>query len=613
MGGAAEWVGKLASDLGSKLTESLRTSGEIGTQAHTTFFSQESELARSPEGHVAMKLLKDYDFRRNQILTQLQKSPQQIEDVIKNNPDQLRSTIGKLHSDFSQQGHPVAQHTAAILNLDPKNFDLTLPEYTAKIGGQARLLARLEVVGANSEKLVKAVMPLYLKGDTVEESHANAILSIAANQFHDTSYPMVLDAAGVRPSTVPHSATKLDMQKALMAMNQQLKAEGKPEINTRINTANVYERMNALEKFSSQRVRWYLAPMIAINHMSTFFNTSQAPLEGIYKGLASLGDKEIKDLTDASAVLGSQHFHMLLDDMSSRTGMLATKIGRPEVGALYSQIFHNPGFNFIRNAQLKFSAAVGYHSALYWAENAARGDKRSLLELRELGLDPQAIVQRGGQLTRDEKVKAIWNFTNNRSFISRPLDRSLTATATPWGRMLTMFHGYVTYQQRFMRRELQKMLDAGDYAGIARFAGTVGMLFPTVAPMLKAAEVFGRTASPKQAIAGMKEDYNRLEHPEDTAQFAAEYLDMLSYFGSWGTMHSFITAAHGDRLALALMGPTAGSTVRAGQDLINLATKSTKSGRHNIKPLAKDILQQTVPGAGNILANQIFPAKDINK
>ena len=609
MASAAEALGKLASDLGKGLTEKLRTSGEIPSQAHTTFFSQESELVRSPEGVGAMKLLNDCDFRRNQILNQLQKSPQQIEDVIKNNPTQLQSTIGKLHSDFAQAGHPASQHTASILNLDPQNVDLTLPEYTAKIGGQARLLARQQVIGPDSNNLVKTIMPLYLKGDPISEVHADAIMSIAANQLHDTTYPMVSDNAGVRSSTVPHSATKLDMQKALMAMNQVLEEQGKPEINTKINTANVYERMNALEKFSSQRVRWYLAPLIAINHLSTFFNTSQAPLEAIYKGLASLGDKEMKDLTDASAVLGSQHFHMLLDDMSTRTGLLATKTGRPEVGALYGQIFHNPGFNFIRNAQLKFSAAVGYHSALYWAENAVRGDKRSILELKELGIDPNAVIQRGGQLTRDEKVKAIWNFTNNRSFISRPLDRSLTATATPWGRILTMFHGYVTYQQRFMRRELQKMADAGDYVGIARFAGTVGLVFPTVAPMLKASEVFGRTANPKQAIAGMKEDYNRLEHPEDTAQFASEYLDMLSYFGSWGTMHSFITAAHGDRLALALMGPTAGSAVRAGQDLINLTTRSTKTGRHNVKPLAKDLLQQTVPGVGNILANQIFPSK----
>jgi hypothetical protein len=263
--------------------------------------------------------------------------------------------------------------------------------------------------------------------------------------------------------------------------------------------------------------------------------------------------------------------------------------------------------------QLKAAATMGYHAAQYWAEKAAQGDKMAGIELKDLGLDVGEIVKRGGQLTREEKVKAIYHFTNNRAFISRPFDRSLNATRNPWTRMLTMFHGYVSSQQRFMRRELQKKLEGGDYVGIARYAGTIGLMFPTIAPMLKAAEVFARTANPKQAGQGLKEDYQRLQHPEDLAQFSSEYLDMLSYFGSWGIMHSFIGAAHGDRLALALMGPIAGDAVRTAQDTINLTTKSTQTGKHNIKPLAKDVLQQTVPGAGNIIANQLFPAKTINQ
>jgi len=138
------------------------------------------------------------------------------------------------------------------------------------------------------------------------------------------------------------------------------------------------------------------------------------------------------------------------------------------------------------------------------------------------------------------------------------------------------------------------------------------LMFPMMAPMLKAAETFARTASPDRALQGMQSDYKHLTHPQSVAQYVAEYLDMLSYFGSWGIMHGFITASHGDRLALALMGPIAGDAVRTGQDAINFTTKSTKTGKHNIKPLAKDLLQQAIPGAGNIIANQVYPAKTIN-
>lgn len=614
MGGYGSAVAHAAEDAASYLTEGLRKS-ESGSQAHGTFFSQMSELVRSPEGQASAKMLGDYDMRRNQILNHLQKSPQAVQDVIKNDPAKMKATIGDVHKDLASQNHPAAAHTANIIGLDPKNADLTLKAYTQKLGGQARLLAHAQVIGEDNQNLVNTIMPLYLKNDPISDSHANAILDIAANQFHDTTYPLEVDETGAHRSGVPQSAVKLDMRKALVLENQMRVAGGEKPIavlDKKFDTSNVYEKQNEIERFSSQRVRWFLAPMIAVNHMSTFFNYSTAPLTAIYKGMATMGDAEIKDLSDASAILGSQHFHMLLDDMNLRTGAIATKTGKPEVAALYGQIFHNPGFNFIRNAQLKLGGAIGYHSALYWTENAMKGDKRSILELKEMGLNPQAILQRGGQLTRDEKVQAIWHFVNNRTFVSRPLDRSLTSQRNPWTRMLTMFHGYVTFQQRFMRRELQKMLQSNDYVGIARYAGTVGLMFPSVAPMLKAAEVFARTANPNQAVTGAKNDYERLSHPENTSQFISEYLDMLSYFGSWGIMHSFITAAHGDRLALALMGPTAGSAVRAAQDAINLTTRSTKSGHHNIKPLAKDILQQTVPVGGNILANQLFPAKTIN-
>jgi hypothetical protein len=202
-------------------------------------------------------------------------------------------------------------------------------------------------------------------------------------------------------------------------------------------------------------------------------------------------------------------------------------------------------------------------------------------------------------------MQGIWHFANNRVFIDRTLDRSLWAQKNPWTRMLTLFHGYVNNQQQFMRRELGKMLDAGDYKGIARFAGTVGIVFPTVAPLIASAEMLGRTASPQAAGQELQDKYNELLHP----QGITDYLDLLSYFGSFGVWHSFIQAAHHDRLALQVMGPIAGSATRFAQDIINYADPTTKSGVRNIRPLATDVLQQTVPGVGSMVSRHIFPAK----
>jgi hypothetical protein len=410
-----------------------------------------------------------------------------------------------------------------------------------------------------------------------------------------------------------YSSTKMDMKKALTLENSYRKQMGLDELPvdvSKFNTENVYEKSNELERFSARRVRLYLAPFIAIPHISTFFNYSNAPLTAIMKSMTTMTDPEIRQLSDASGIFGSQMHHIVDEDIRDRTGIIGSKLGQPEVGVLLGKLFHNPGFNFVRKMQLRTGAIIGYHSAMYWAEGAVQGDKRSILELKELGLNSEEVIARKGQLTEEEKSKAIFNFVNNRAFIDRAMDRSLTATRNPWTRILTMFHGYVTFQQAFMRRELQKMLDSGDYAGIARYAGTVGLLFPPVASGIKSAEILARTASVNQASQSMQEDYKKITNPSSIGEFTSEYLDLLSYFGSWGTMHGFLQAAQGDRLALALMGPSAGAAVRTTQDLINLTTKSTKTGKRNIKPLAQDILQQTVPGVGKIVASQLFPKKD---
>jgi hypothetical protein len=74
-------------------------------------------------------------------------------------------------------------------------------------------------------------------------------------------------------------------------------------------------------------------------------------------------------------------------------------------------------------------------------------------------------------------------------------------------------------------------------------------------------------------------------------------------------MSSYIKAAHSDRLALTLLGPMPAAATRTSQDIINYVTKPSKSGKRNIRPLAKDILQQTVPIGGNIAASELFPKK----
>lgn len=600
MAGAAEALGGLLRDFGSKVTEKLRSS-EIGSQFIDTVGSQRNEFMRSPEGTQILGKMDAYTQQKNSILGQLLKPVDAIRDAVKDSPARLKSNISDIHQHLTSTNHPAAQHTAQMLQQDPAVGAMNLQTLTQKSWSQASLLAQANVFGVDNANLVKDLMPLYDSPNPVMHSHADAMLNVLANQFHDT---MKIPKLGVDASR-----TKMDVQKAFTLLNKQREQMSEKPIALPKDVKAVYEHQNELARWASYRARIYLAPMIAINHISTFFNYANAPLSAIGKAMAGMDAGEVRQLSDASGIFGSQMHQMIAEDISNRTGFVASKTGKSEIGSVLGKVFHNPGFSFVRGLQLKAGALVGYHSLMHWTEGAMKGDKRSILELKEMGIDVPALLKRGGALSDGDKSTAIFHFVNNRAFIDRSLDRSLTATKNPWTRMLTMFHGYVTSQQAFMRRELQKMMDAGDYVGVARFSATIGLVFPTVAPMIKSAEVLARTASAQQAGQGIQDDYRKLTHPAGVGEFTTEYLDMLSYFGSFGTLHSFITASHSDRLALALMGPIAGDVVRTGQDVINYATKSDKSGKHNIRPLAKDILQQTLPGAGNIISSELFPTK----
>jgi hypothetical protein len=598
MPGPAEWLGQAAETAGQKLGNWMRSS-ETGSTARDFLFSQRSEfLNGDPVGKAVFDKFNVYNQMKSQFYKDTSKSVDSLYNHIKDDPVQQKMKLSDLHASVNQQ-NPIWQHTSNLMR-DSKNYDLDLAGLKQKASSDAALKARRVVFGDHSEHLAELLMPLYESTDPTRHSYANTLLDILSNQFHDTiKHPDVnLDA----------SETKLNVKKLIQLENTRRVAQGQSVLPYDVSSMRVdpvYQKRNAMENFLARRVRTFLAPMIVIPHMSTFFNLSWAPLTAMAKTMAGYTDQGMRDLVEGSGIFGHLMHEMISQDIQASSGLIGSKLGS-QYGRLSANIFHNPGFNYLRKLQLHTAGIMGYHATMYWAEQAASdGDRLAIAELKEMGLDVQGIIRRGGQLSSEEKMQGIWHFANNRVFVDRALDRSLGATRNPWTRMLTMFHGYVTDQQAFLRNELSKRLDAGDYVSIARFAGTLGLLFPAVAPMIASAEVLGRTASPTAAGQELKDKYTQLVNPKGVG----DYLDLLSYYGSFGIWKSFINAAHNDRLALAVLGPIAGSAVRTAQDVINFASPSTKSGKRNIRPLGKDILQQTIPGIGNIAANRLLPSR----
>lgn len=608
MGGLGEALGGLFRSAGERSTNALRDS-EIGGQLLDTFRSQRTEFLRgTPEGIKADAMISKWEQARNQMLDTMIKPVRSLADAFKDDPAKIKSKLTDLHQ--SVQGTPLEQHTKFLM-ANKEYHDKNLIDINSSLQNKASTQARMGIFGENNKKIADLVIPLYNSPDPTMYSHADAMLKIFANIFHDTTSTDLHGQGGGS-----FSQTKLDVRRAMELENKVRVAAGMdpmPYDPNKLDVTSVYQHKNIIENFASRRARQFLSPLIVFPHLSTFFNLAWAPLTAIGKTMSGWSDAEVSQIVESAGIYNNLIHSMVDEDLRNSTGFIAKRTA-PVYGRIAGALFHNPGFNMLRKAQLHTAGILGYHSAMYWAEEAVRGDRRAILELKEMGLDVNAIRQRGGQLTLEEKQQAIFQFVNNRVFVDKSLDRSLNATKNPWMRMLTMFHGYVNNQQIFMRREIQKMLDAGDYAGLARFAGTVGLVFPAIAPLIKSLEVLGRTASLKQAGQSAQQDYTTLAHPQSTGQLVHEYADLLSYFGSWGMFFHYMDSAKNDRLALQLMGPIAGSVTRTGQDLINYTLNpSPKTGRRNVRPLAKDILQQTVPVGGNILANRLFPSRQKKK
>ena len=131
------------------------------------------------------------------------------------------------------------------------------PAAAQKIAGQARLLANKQVYGEDGANIFNTLMPLYQSEDPKMLSHANAMLSIIANQIHDT-----VDFQGA-----PHSSTKLNVRKMGELVNKALVAQGltpmssfiKEEGKRGFNTAAVHTGSDRLTQLALNRTRIFLA------------------------------------------------------------------------------------------------------------------------------------------------------------------------------------------------------------------------------------------------------------------------------------------------------------------------------------------------------------------
>jgi hypothetical protein len=322
-----------------------------------------------------------------------------------------------------------------------------------------------------------------------------------------------------------------------------------------------------------------------------------------------MSDPQIQQLKVASGIFFHTVNSIYDNDFKYRTGVLARTSGLPDAAAFLQKIYHNPLFNNERMLQLSVMGSAGYHSAQMWGKQAVHGVPRAIAELEEMHLDVGAIVARGGDLTDDELKQAIWHYTNNRLFIDKPMDRARFAQKSPFMRVGSMFHGYITKEGSFLARELTKLARTNDYMGIAQFAGTVGMVFPATAPLLYSLQTLIRTASPEKAKEQLEADYGSLTHPTGFGDFSLEYLKLLGHFGAGGAFMQYLHSAANYKLAENILGPVPGVAIGTATDIYHGAV-GTKTGQHNWTPAERDVLRYfTLPIFGSWAAQHMLPPK----
>lgn len=520
-----------------------------------------------------------------------------------------KSTLSDVYQRGIQMKHPISAPNGAVNQLMQHGFKPSDTLGQLQIGSiaKARVLASAEVFGQNMEKISPLFMKAYDSGDPVLRTWAQGAMNVISNETHDTTDLLTL-SGGKIPGSMSKSkiAAQFRKENISRAIDRKLgKLDVLPDL-PKIDESATMSKVGVDERRVQNLLRTVQLPFVALKHISAYGNLSSIPAPRLAKALLGMSDADFKKHLDASAILAYTDHDMMDRAIRGGDSLVSKLTGRPSIGSLFFRSYHMPFFDYLRTRQLTYAASVGYLSLHDWFHDALTGSKIAIENLKELGIDPKDVIRQNGVPTDEQITKGMFHFVNNRFFMDKSIEQSLYHNRNMIMRSATMYHTYVNAQQRFMRRELAKMWRAGDYVGIAQFAGTVGILWPAVAPMIDSLGTLARTGSPQQAEQRGESEYQSLTSG-NIRDMSSTYLDLLAHYAAFGVYTNYVQAAHGDRFMYALAGPNLGMFGRTGADLLNFVTRTNSAGRHNAAPLVRDALEDTLPMAGNVIAHHIAP------
>lgn len=463
-----------------------------------------------------------------------------------------------------------------------------------EIKAKSRNLGRVSAFGRND-----ALLATHIKW--AEATHGKLAAQSLADQIHvylndgidQDARLKLLDAKGKMFESKPLNvgtpgAYTVDV--SLAKWNIAHSKENTPGF--RINISNRVEEPSKWERSLKASFSMMALANLAVKHLTTPFNVMfGTPIGDLTRGLMEVatpgGYKATRDALIDTGIFADTAMQIY---QNASRGML-------------SKIAHSPGFNAERMWTIAFAGATAKHSAESFAERLMKNptERLSNYSLKEMGIDPVAVIRQGGKLTQDQIDTAIYRFVDDRVFLNTRLDRSYAGQSNKWIRIGSMYHSYVAAQGHLLSREIQRMWKTGDIATIVKTIVTLGVIFPNVGHFTYGLERLSRGQT-----------FHDPKYDEEGT--IARYLDDMSHMGGMGIASNYISAALRGRLAEQTLGPLGNVTVQTIQDSAQLIAGEKGGKRVPRKQLAKqlgrDILYYGVPdNLGKILSHQLLPTK----
>ena len=591
---------------------------DTGKSLYSMAGNEDAILHLKPVGHelageTLEKMHLEYLRRHEIALGQANANIEKLRDwhssdaTARNQLPKKTTTMAEYHAHAVATGHPVQKVTQAILNSDvnPKtgvseNLHLTTEQMHLKNMQLARLqgLAAEGSYGSNFEHAIPIVAGLLRDKNPEVVQYGHMVADIVSHQVRDTM--PAHSSSGVNSA---QSLFKMNVNNATAAAEKSLELPAKTF--SRLNTDPTYIKPSEAERKAHRVMDVMLLSQLSIKHITQGFNVpATSPLPAIGAALLRMNKEEMDHTIQATHILAANNWSAIYRDILGENGRVAEWTHSPTAGKILARTIHQPGFNWLRGKQLQMAGDVGYQSAIYWAHNyVKKGSKIAEAQLREMQIDPAEVLKQGGKLTDAQLQKGVFHFTNDRMFISKGLDKSLWQDKNVWTRSMFMFHGFVNHQAAFIRKQVMLMAKNRDYVGLAQFAGTIGVIVPTFSTLIAGLETLATTGSMERAKSATEDRFSRLYKPRGTADWFENYASLLSFGAAWGVYFTYLKALQANRVVGAMAGPIPGILGEDAYDAYNAGTG------HSSEPLKRDILKQTVPVVGSILAHQLYPTK----